>query len=406
MPHPRRTRLAAGVLASLDNAETVVVDGLVFGAIPDLLEREAARLRFVALIHLPLAADITAAGDTPRLAANERRALATARLVVVTSAATVPMLTLYELPARRITVVEPGTDRKPLHMAPVVDRCSSSRWRQCITERIRSAAASEFEVSSANWHLTCAGGEPRSQTVERIRVLIDSLGLQDHVSLVGELDDAALDRQLDAADVFVLATLQETYGMAVAEALARGLPVVATDTGAIPTLVGSEAGIVVPRGNVGELADALRRAFRWTPRCVLDSRQAPAVSVSSSRTGTRRPGAYIALTCECRWMMARWSNGSRSGRRRTRHRGQPISRVPSAKLRAATVWCTFSTSQPAPAPTFVISSLTLVSSNAGRPSIAAPAPRATDSASVGMGHEARPRGGPRIDALCDHRRRA
>ena len=140
MPHPRRTRLAAGVLASLDNAETVVVDGLVFGAIPDLLEREAARLRFVALIHLPLAADITAAGDTPRLAANERRALATARLVVVTSAATVPMLTLYELPARRITVVEPGTDRKPLHMAPVVDRCSSSRWRQCITERIRSAA--------------------------------------------------------------------------------------------------------------------------------------------------------------------------------------------------------------------------------------------------------------------------
>ena len=93
-------------------------------------------------------------------------------------------------------------------------------------------------------------------------MLIDSLGLQDHVSLVGELDDAALDRQLDAADVFVLATLQETYGMAVAEALARGLPVVATDTGAIPTLVGSEAGIVVPRGNVGELADALRRAFR------------------------------------------------------------------------------------------------------------------------------------------------
>jgi glycosyltransferase involved in cell wall biosynthesis len=264
-PCPTQAELdgVADVLASFDNAETVVVDGLVFGAIPELLEREAARMRFIALIHLPLAADITAAADAVRLAANERRALATARLVVVTSAATVPMLASYELPASRIAVVAPGTDRKPLahgsRGGPLqlisVAAVHHGKGHDVL---LRALA----EANSANWHLTCAGSVSRDrQTVERIRELADALRLQDRVSLVGELDDDALDRQLAAADIFVLATLQETYGMAVAEALARGLPVVATDTGAIPILVGSEAGIVVPRGSVGALAEALRRVL-------------------------------------------------------------------------------------------------------------------------------------------------
>ena len=77
------------------------------------------------------------------------------------------------------------------------------------------------------------------------------------MSLPGELDDVALGGCYDGADVFVLATLQETYSMAVAEALARGLPVVGTATGAIPDLVGDEAGLVVPPGDAEALAGAL-----------------------------------------------------------------------------------------------------------------------------------------------------
>jgi glycosyltransferase involved in cell wall biosynthesis len=83
--------------------------------------------------------------------------------------------------------------------------------------------------------------------------------LDDHVVLAGELDADALETCYDRSDLFVLATLRETYGMAVAEALAHGLPVVSTMTGAIPDLVGSDAGLLVPPGSVPALTDALAR---------------------------------------------------------------------------------------------------------------------------------------------------
>jgi glycosyltransferase involved in cell wall biosynthesis len=85
------------------------------------------------------------------------------------------------------------------------------------------------------------------------------LHLEDRITLAGELDAAELDGYYDRADVFVLATLQETYGMAVAEALARGLPVVSTTTGAIADLVGDDAGLLVPPGDTRALAGALGR---------------------------------------------------------------------------------------------------------------------------------------------------
>jgi glycosyltransferase involved in cell wall biosynthesis len=99
-------------------------------------------------------------------------------------------------------------------------------------------------------------------TTAHVRALACELGLEDRVSFVGDLDADALERCYDTADVFVLATLQETYGMAVAEALAHGLPVASKTTGAIPALVGAEAGLLAPPGDVAALADALARAMQ------------------------------------------------------------------------------------------------------------------------------------------------
>jgi len=113
-------------------------------------------------------------------------------------------------------------------------------------------------IPNRDWRLTCVGSPDRDPvTAQRLCERLRADGLEDRVRLAGEMDTARLAVHYDSADIFVLPTLYEGYGMAVAEALARGLPIVSTDTGAIGELVGDEAGLLVPPGDVDALAAAL-----------------------------------------------------------------------------------------------------------------------------------------------------
>jgi glycosyltransferase involved in cell wall biosynthesis len=271
-PSPAARAQAVDVLARVPSGSTVLVDGLALGALPAEVEREAVRLRIVALVHHPLAAET---GLDPALAAaletSERRALAFARSVVVTSRATAVRLADYGVSADRITVVEPGTDPAPLARGSAIDHEPSAISHQpsevallCVAtltprkgyELLLTALAA---IPQRNWRLTCAGSLDRDPaTVDRVRALLRDNGLQDRVELAGDMDASELAVQYDRADLFVLPTLYEGYGMAVAEALARGLPVISTATGAIENLV-RDAGIVVPPGDLPALTDALSR---------------------------------------------------------------------------------------------------------------------------------------------------
>ena len=154
-------------------------------------------------------------------------------------------------------------------------------------ELLMSALAA---IPQRNWRLTCAGSLDRDPpTVARVRAQLRDNGLEDRVSLVGDLDAAALAAQYDRADLFVLPTLYEGYGMAVAEALARGLPVVSTATGAIAVdLVGSDAGIVVPPGDLPAFTDALSRVI-GDPGLRARLAAAPGACANDCRRGTRPP---------------------------------------------------------------------------------------------------------------------
>ena len=117
-------------------------------------------------------------------------------------------------------------------------------------------------IPNRRWRLTCAGTlERHPPTAARMRALLREQGLDNQVWLGGELSEGMVADSYNRADVFVHPSLHETYGMVVAEALARGLPVVATNTGAIPDLIGDGAGLLVRPGDVDALAVALRQVM-------------------------------------------------------------------------------------------------------------------------------------------------
>ncbi len=241
------------MLSTIDDDAIVLADGLAFGAMPEEAEKEAARLRIVALVHHPLAAETgISAPAAAALEASERRALATARRVVVTSRGTAAALGRYGVGEDRIDVVEPGTDPAPLapgsgggvlHLL-----CVAALAPRKGHELLFQALAS---IPQRRWQLTCVGSlERHPGMAETLRTLARTLNLDAQIAFAGEATAVTLPAFYATADVFVLPTLYEGYGMAVAEALARGLPVVSTKTGAIAELVGGTAGIVVSPGDV------------------------------------------------------------------------------------------------------------------------------------------------------------
>jgi glycosyltransferase involved in cell wall biosynthesis len=113
-----------------------------------------------------------------------------------------------------------------------------------------------------DWRLRCIGSLTRDPAaVAALREAIARHALADRVALVGERRPEELAAEYQAADCFVLPSFHEGYGMAFAEALAHGLPVIAARAGAVPRTVPESAGLIVPPGDVAALAAALQRVM-------------------------------------------------------------------------------------------------------------------------------------------------
>ncbi|MGW9132412.1 glycosyltransferase family 4 protein [Streptomyces sp. NPDC055681] len=271
-PQPRATARAelARILAESADGAVVVLDGLVACAVPEIIVPEAERLRLVVLVHLPLGDET---GLTPGLAAalnaGERRTLQAAAAVVATSDwAAVRLVTHHGLDPVRVHVAAPGADTEPLATgtATGTDRAPSLLCVASVTPRkgqlqlVESLAA----VADLPWDCVCVGGLGQAPGyVTRIRELIGRYSLGDRVHLVGPRTGAELNANYAAADLLVLASHAETYGMVATEALARGVPVLATAVGGLPEAVGHAPdrgvpGYLVPPQDPAAFASALR----------------------------------------------------------------------------------------------------------------------------------------------------
>jgi glycosyltransferase involved in cell wall biosynthesis len=251
---------ARAINAALAPRDVALIDGLAYGALPeDTIRAIAAPV--LALCHHPLG--LEQGLDPARAKAllrSEAAALALAAHVIVTSAHTrKTLIEDFGVAPSAVTVAPPGT--------AAAARASGSGGGTILLAVGSIIARKGFDIlvealaglGRLDWRLRLVGGAPAPETANALARLIEARGLGARIDWLGEISAEALDGLYDSSDIFVSSSLYEGYGMALAEALARGLPIVTTTGGACADTAPDDAALKVAPGDVDALREALRR---------------------------------------------------------------------------------------------------------------------------------------------------
>ncbi len=264
-PRPDATarRTANDLLAKRDPAIPVVIDGLAYGVLPEAGQALGKSLALIALVHHPLAFESgLPPEDARRLHDSECEALRHVRHVIVTSPSTARLLVSdYHIAMDRITVAKPGNDPVPpsrgsgeaaLHLLAVGSVVPRKGYDVLV--------AALSELKDLSWRLSIVGDPSRdpacSEALDRDIARFD---LGSRIERLGAVSQRTLAALYGRTDLFVLPSRFEGYGMAFADAIAFGVPVIAARSGAIPETIPAQASILVPPDDIAALASVLRR---------------------------------------------------------------------------------------------------------------------------------------------------
>jgi glycosyltransferase involved in cell wall biosynthesis len=265
-PHPDFKALSAldGVIRRIPDGAVVLIDGLIASAAPEVLVPQAPRLRLVALVHMPLGDRAT--GDPAKTIRMRERAVLSAVAAIVTTSdwSRSRLLGLYELPEERLHIAEPGVDP-----ADVATGTEAGGAMLCVASVIPDKGHDVLldalqTMSDLTWQCVCVGRLDRDPAfVQTLRRRSLDGRFDDRLHFEGPRAGTELDRSYRDADLMVLASRTETYGMVITEALAHGLPVVVTEVGGVTEALGygsnrSRPGLLVPPDDPAALAAALR----------------------------------------------------------------------------------------------------------------------------------------------------
>ena len=250
----------AYIFSSIPDDSVVIVDGLAFGAMKYVIRLHKNRLYLIALCHHPLAME-TGLNPCEResLLQSETYALKNADHVIVTSQNTRKILIEdFSISASQITVALPGTDRYSFA------KCNGSPTRlltcASLTKRKGHDVLIEAlsRIDSLDWQARFVGDETLDPTWAcELKNRAEVRGVSDQIEFVGAV--ANISSEYQNADIFVLPSKFEGYGMVLSEAIAHGLPIVSTRAGAIPEVVPESAGILVNAEDHSALAEALKK---------------------------------------------------------------------------------------------------------------------------------------------------
>ena len=262
VPGPGARADLARIVSAIPDGATVLIDGLIASPAAAQLLPHTGRIRMTVLLHMPLATVLDIHHDASAQR-SERVVLRAATGVVATSEWTrQQVLTRYAIPAHRVHVARPGVDRVAAPARPVrghlicVGVLSRHKGQDLLVEALA-------DLAERDWHCVLAGPLDRDPAyVEQLQARITRLGYGHRIRLSGVLTGAALSHAYTTADLLVAPSRSETYGMAVTEALAHGLPVIAAAVGGLPEALGSTAdgtrpGQLVPPGAPAALAATL-----------------------------------------------------------------------------------------------------------------------------------------------------
>ncbi len=258
LEHAVRDRAGvAEVVGSLPDGSLVLVDGLLVADAHEVLATASSRLRVVVLLHMPLVG---------RDVDGERAVLRAAAAVVTTSDWTRRLVLGRDgLAPLAVHVAEPGVDPAPLAQG------TPSGGRLLCVAAVTPGKGHDVLVDALSgvadraWRCVCVGSLLRDPAwAAGVLRQSGAAGLDDRVEWAGAQGGGALAASYAGADVLVLASRAESFGMVATEALARGIPVIASGVGGLPETVGRGAdgrrpGLLVPPDDVV----VLRRALRW-----------------------------------------------------------------------------------------------------------------------------------------------
>ncbi len=292
---------ATMLLDGLADDSVLCLDGLALPAF-EMLPAHCDRLKIVTLVHHPLALETgLSAAEAARFHAIEQHLLPACRGVLCPSPASAAGVEAYGVLAARVRIVPPGLDHparreRASHAGPLrllsVGTVTPRKGHVLLVQALG-------RLAELDWRLTILGSLERDPpTVAALRAAIAESGLGTRIELLGEWPPERLSEAYAAADLFVLASYHEGYGMVLAEAMAHGLPILSTTAGAIPDTVPPAAGLLVPPGDADALASALARLIAdagLRARFVAGAYEAASALPGWDRTGDLFAAALDAL---------------------------------------------------------------------------------------------------------------